>query len=1123
MKRCNAIGILLFTLAIFMPVIGTPQAYSQNKTVQSSGKLIMGQVIDEEGEPLPGATIRIKGLKGNNSITTAVGDGTFSLKYYGSSPYVTISVSYIGMVTQDIKVDFKKPVKVTLVQDALTLSEVTVVDDGYNRLPRKDMVGAYTVIKAEDVVVPGFQSIDQMLQGRVAGMIVTNNSARVGAMPNIKIRGTSTILGNTSPLWVVDGIIQADPIELNASDVLTEDMATLIGNQVSWLNPLDIETITVLKDASATAIYGSKASNGVIVITTKKGSAERLAVRYSGSISIRERSEYKDYDKMNSLERIQFSKEAYDAGARYATAPVGQIYSYEGLMEMFNNRQITADQFAYYMQRLETNNTDWLDILTRNSISSSHNISISGGTQKVTYNASFGYSDNKGIEIGNDQDQLTSRLNVGIDFSKRLHVDVNMGGSVRNMDGYAGGVSPLNYALEASRAIPLYNEDGTLAFYQNEYSYSYGLNKQRLYGYNILNEINNTYSSNENKTFTTSLNARFKIIEPLNYEFVGNINQSTNNTESYIGENSSYVEINYRGYPAGSEEYGSALYKEALLPRGGQLSNTSSTSTSYTMTHKLQYSQRFNEKHSINGLAGFEMRSVKNKSNTNTTWGYIPERGQSIIMPPPPGQLEGGNMPEWGILDNYLRTGLGWNSHERTDNYLSVFTVLAYSYDSRYVVNANFRWDASNRFGQDTNHQFNPTYSFGFSWRIAQEKFIQDNCWWLNQLNLRATYGIQGNVVNSVSPELLAAYGGYKTAYNQFTSTISSIPNPYLKWESTKSWNFGIDLQIFNKVTMNMEYYSRSSNALTDQTISEEYGRTSMRLNGGKLHNHGVEFTVNYTPFSNKDFAWTVGFNLSKNWNRSETPESIMRANKPNVYDFLSGGKPLKKGYPVSGFWSYSFAGLDGEGYPTFNNLEYDPNAPSDTEIDPTTFLVYSGENEAYFTSGFNTRIRYKSISLSASFSGLVGGKKRLPNPYRGFDNEGRLPSPYSNLSKILNDRWKQPGDEKFTNIPALWTATDRQPKITLPDGSPAQNIYSVWSNSDARVVNGSFLRCNNVSATYYLPTAWCNKFGAQSLSLSANVSNLFVIADDKWNGYDPELGTSKMPHMYSFSINVSF
>ncbi|MDE5692854.1 MAG: TonB-dependent receptor plug domain-containing protein, partial [Duncaniella sp.] len=376
MKQCNAVRLLLCALVMSVLTVGTPHVYAQDNTEQASGRLIKGEVLDEEGEPLPGATVRIKGSKGTGGTTTTNYDGSFSLRYTGSSKDAVIAVSYIGMVTKDVPVDFKKSMKVTLESDALKLSEVTVVDDGYNRLPRRDMVGAYTTIKAEDIMMPGMESIDQMLQGRVAGMVVSNTSARVGSNTAIKIRGTSTILGNTDPLWVVDGVIQPDPIHLEASDMLTQDMASLVGNQVSWLNPLDIETITVLKDASATAIYGSKASNGVIVITTKKGSSERVAVRYQGNVNIRENKGYSHYNLMNSLERIQFSKEAYDAGARYQSSPLPQKYTYEGLMEMFNKRMITEEEFAYNMQRLETVNTDWFDLLTRNSVSNSHNLSV---------------------------------------------------------------------------------------------------------------------------------------------------------------------------------------------------------------------------------------------------------------------------------------------------------------------------------------------------------------------------------------------------------------------------------------------------------------------------------------------------------------------------------------------------------------------------------------------------------------------------------------------------------------------------------------------------------------------------------------------------------------------------
>ena len=1086
---------------------------------------VTGVVVDENGESLPGASVVImKDKKMVRGTSTGI-EGEFKIEVNIDSSGYELVVSYLGSKDKRIKLtneNINKMLDIHLVPDEGMLEEVTIVEDGYARLPRKDMVGAFTTVKADDIMMPAYQSIDQMLQGKVAGMSVVNTSARVGSSPKITIRGTSTILGNTSPLWVVDGVIQEDALTIDLSSSLTSDMKELIGNQISWLNPQDIDNITVLKDASATAIYGSKASNGVIVITTKKGTPGRINVSYSTNVSVRERPTYEIYDFMNSYERIQFSKEAYEAGVRYQSTPLPQIYTYEGLMAMFNKRMIDEEQFSAYLQRLETENTDWFKLLTRNSVSQNHNLSVSGGAEKLTYNASVGYQSNKGMEIGNENDQLTARLSINSHISDKLDINVQLNGSARNAYGYAG-VNPYTYAMNTNRAIPAYEKNGDPVYYSQYYQYQYNteLGGYNQYSYNVFNELENTYSLNRGTTFNASVNVSYKIIPCLTYQGRANFASNTNNSESFQGEKSSQIERLYRGYPYGTEEAGSAKYNAALMPYGGVLKQNNSQSTSYSTSHSLQFSKEFNENHRLTAMAGMEVRSTTGESTGNTVWGYVPERGQKLVSPTLPETFKpiGSDVNVgWGALWTLYEGA--WSKTSTVTNYMSFYGIVAYNFMNRYVINMNVRSDASNRFGQDVNKQFDPTWSFGASWKIAQEPFMMKYVPWLEQFNIRATYGIQCNVVNSISPEMILTYQGLLQSYNEYYLTISSLPNSQLKWERTKSINLGTDISLFG-ITMNAEYYWRRSNAIIRQDIAEEYGMSSMPLNGGVITNEGFEFSLNYTPIRTKDFAWTIGLNAGKNWNRSETEDRTAKADELTHIDFLNGSsdRPLKKGYPLSAFWSYKFTGLNKKnGYPTFAHATYDA-VDGDGSVDPTTFLIYSGQSEPDFSGGFNTRIRWKGFNLGIDFAASLGAKKRLPNPYATF-TYGKMPDIFSNLSKELNDRWKQPGDEKYTNIPALYTSIKDLYNLNLPNGR-FDNIYSMWAQSDARVASGSFLRCTQISLSYSLPQKVCKKIRLSHVQFSANVNNLFVIASKDWKGYDPELGYSIQPRIYSLGLSL--
>lgn len=1091
-------------------IVSKPEKRSagdEKKNVTAKGK-----IVDTQQQPLPGASVVIKGT----SLGT-VSDhmGEFTLTLPGNEKIILV-ISFVGMETQEIEFSGNDPIRVVMQEQTNEIGEVTVVSTGYQTVNRKDMVGSYRTLKVDDIRIPAYSNIVDMLQGQVASMIVTRQSARAGSSPKIKIRGTTT-LSNTDPIFVVDGIIQDDPIRFNASIGMIDDIENIIGNQVAWLNPNDIETVTILKDASATAIYGSRASNGVIVITTKKPKmGDRISVNYSGSVTISPRPVYRQFNLMNSQERVAFSEEAYEAGAKYASEPIRDINTFEGSMAMFFDGQISEEEYVKRRNEMETMNTDWLELLTETSVSHNHNLSIGGSSARANYTVSLGYNKEKGQEKGNSSERFTSRAAVNFRLHDRVNVAVTLNGALNKNTGYANGVDPLAYATATSRAIPAYEKDGSFAFYKRNNTYKY--NKQNLYlDYNILNEMENSASTVKNAYLGISVDFSWRMTDWLKYQFTGGYSYTGVNTERYSTERSFYIANKYRGYDYGTLEPTHPWYKAAQLPHGGELFSSEATQYNYNIQNKLLLEHEFNPNHRINVMLGTEVRSSMDHNMQNMYYGYVPDRGHTFVRPNIPQEIipiMAGEVPEGFDILNELYTG-GNSIAKRTDNFFSLFATAAYSAMGRYVFNFNIRHDASNRFGQRTNRRFDPTYSLGGAWRISSEPWMQWCSSVLSDLNLKVTYGIQGNANLATSPELILKMGGVKDFYETYFSTIVSIPNPNLAWERTHTWNYGLDLQLFERFNVVLDYYTRKSNAVIKQNIPYLNGQETMNINGGILYNKGFEVTVSFNPVNKKDFGINVSLNSSKNWNRGgKTPF------EPTYEDFLKGISTsiLKKGYPVNGFWSYSFAGLNPEnGSPMFNHMEVEEAV---AKADPTRVLVYSGSSEPDFTGGLNFGIRYKSLTLNSSFSLLLGGHKRLPNPYRDFGAGVRLPDATKNITKELNKRWKKAGDHKVTDIPALMTGEYR---TVSPFNSNANLISELYQNSDALVVSSSFLRCQNLGLTWRMKNEQARKMGLNSLSVSASVNNLFVIASKRYHGFDPELEESIMPKRYTVSLNVGF
>lgn len=1079
------------------------------KKRKSKQTTITGWIRDENGEALPGANVIIRGMKKG---AIAGMDGRYSLSIPDQEGLL-LNYSFIGMETESIKYNGKKTINVTLHSSSKEIDEVVVT--GYQNIQRRDLVGSLTTLKADDIILPSVNTIDQMLQGRVAGMIVTNTSSRVGGTPKIKIRGVSTLQGNTDPLWVVDGIIQEDfQVDFSSNDLATKNFEDIIGNQISWLNPADIESITVLKDASATAIYGSKASNGVIEIRTKKNTSDRLSVNYSANFNIGQRPNYGMFNYMNSQDRIRFSQEAFDAGVNYQDVPFKDPNTYEGILRMLQDQDISADEYRSMYNEMERRNTDWFKLLTRRSFSHTHNISVTGGTNKFSYSVSAGYNNSEGQEIGNDNERMTGRIAVMLRPTDKLTINATLNGSVSTTNGFFGEVNPMGYATNTNRIIDPYAR----YMVRNEYQYKTG--KNETLSYNFLNERDNSGSKARSTFFSASLDLNWRILDWLTYQFTGGYSETNGTNESWATEQTTYIANQFRGYDFNSVSPTSPEFKAAQLPFGGILATNNNNQYAYNIQNKIQISKSFNPDNRLNALIGMELRSSTLKGTTNTVWGYVPDRGERVVAPTIPNNVvtPQGQIPGWGILGQIYDGS--WSKSNNTNNFLSFFATLAYSYKNRYVLNANIRNDASNVFGQDVNNRLDPTYSFGLSWRASEEEFFKRYIKWITLFNVRATFGIQGNALTRESPELILNQNGVQPGFNQYYSNIHQIPNPYLSWERTRNWNFGVDLELFNKFYMNIEYYTRRSNAVISVELPYEFGIRSMKQNGGIIYNKGIEYTLSFTPIQKKDFTLNVNLNASKNWNEGGQTKIDL-----NTHAFLNGyqGAILKEGYPLSAFWSYSFAGLDPEnGKPLFNLLDV-PEEHKDKNIDPTSFLVYSGERDPFFTGGLGLSMRYKSLTLSTSFSLLLGNKKRLPSPYGQFGgNHNLMPSPTSNINKDLLNRWKKPGDEKHTIIPSLpsWAFGIAE---TLPNLENKDNALMLWEQSDAMVVNGSFLRCRNIGLSWQMKKEWCEKIHAKNLSLNFNMDNIFVIANKRFNGFDPELENSIMPRSFSLGLNVGF
>lgn len=1064
---------------------------------------VNGQVVDKQGSPLSNASIMV--LPEKRGLTTNA-QGVFNLTAKEND---ILRFSYLGMKTEDVLIRKDGFIKVELDTAPTVMSEYIVT--GYQVVDKRLVTGAAVTLTPDKFLRAGAASVDQMLQGRVPGMAVTFNSGSPAASPKIRIRGTSTISGNAEPLWVVDGIIRTDPVNLNNLQVnsllasATESNFSMVGNAISGVNPYDIESITFLKDAAATSIYGVQAANGVIVVKTKRGKPGPVSVSYTTNMGVTGRPTYSKMYVMNSKERVDLSRELVQRGI-YTNGGLRTV-GYELLYDQLTRKQITQEEFATKVGILETTNTDWFDLLAQNAFNQQHTIGISGGSGKTSYYGSLGFSDNRGAFKGDNAKLYTGRINLESSINNKLSVSLFLDASYRKTEGFFR-TNPSEYATLTTRAIDKDSFYVAQITTDNRVARGAGTASLR---YNILNELEQTGSSNTTQSVNLTAGLNYKLIKGLSYSGIFNMYLSNNSSFSYLTARS-FAAAAYRGYNYNEFTKGDQLFERSNLPYGGIGYPGSTNNQGYTLRNQLNYQLNlFEGRDLFTAMVSQELTSSRSDGSSSVELGYYPERGNTYYS-----DFYSTRTSVSGIVRHFVQPV------NTILNRVSYLGNISYTLNRKYTLTGSIRSDGSNRFGQFSNQRFLPNWSLGARWDLLSEKWF-DKMPWINNAAVRASFGSQGNVVSSVGPQLIATYpvNPVENISNQFFLNLRSLPYPDLRWEKSKSWNIGIDLNFWNnRITFTADaYYKRTTDLLVSRQIPQEYGVDVMLMNAGTMTNKGWDATFGITPVKLKNFSWTQTFIYSMNYN------SVVESGIVNNMEGYLAGAAVVPGKPYGSFYSYPFGGLSPvDGTPTY---AFDTKSPGFDIKDPATFLSYSGRRDPLIDFSSSTGLNYKNFSFDAFFVVKLGGYRRL-NPLYPQQSTYMAPPPDMNVSKELVERWRQPGDELRTNIPGYANIIGDSFLPTELRGISASSAYALYDQSTVRVVKSDFIRCSSISLGYQMPAKTSKKMGAKNSSVRFAVSNPFIITDKAFHGQDPEVenvGGRALPitSSYSLTFNVTF
>ena len=1084
----SLIGVLVFAAGAF-----------------AQAKQVRGSVVDENGAAVIGASVIVKGT----TIGVSTDQQGFFVMNNVPAKSEELQISYLGYKTATVAV--APEVKVTLEPDSQTVE--TVVVTGMTKTDKRLFTGAADRLSADDVKLSGMADISRGLEGRSAGVSVQNVSGTFGTAPKIRVRGATSIHGSSKPLWVVDGVIMEDVADISAEDLSSGDATTLIGSAIAGLNAEDIESFNILKDGSATSIYGARAMAGVIVITTKKGRAGVSHINYTGEFTYRMIPSYADFNIMNSQDQMSVYQELYNKGwlgnSRVTNASASGVY---GKMYSLINAGLlenTVETRNRYLRKAEYRNTDWFKELFQNTVMHSHSVSITSGTEKSAYYASISALFDPGWTKTSEISRYTANLNATYNISDALTLNLITNGSYRKQKapGTLGAttdyvkrdfdINPYSYALNTSRVLD------PKEYYVRNYA-----------DFNILHELANNYIDLNVADVKFQGELKWKAFKGFEASALASVRYTGTSQEHNVREASNQANA-YRAMGTTTiRDNNPLLYKDpddiyavpvSILPAGGIYTRTDNRLLSYDFRFSATYNTTINNTHIINAYLGMET----NQSDRQKTW----FRGWGL-------QYDSGEIPFYDYLvfkkgkeDNSPYYEMG-NTHYRN---VAFFFNGTYSYKGRYTLNGTLRYEGNNALGLTTRSRWLPTWNVSGAWNVHEENFFNSISKAVSHLSLKASYSLTADrpsVTNALA--VIQSYSPWRPSAGVTESglTIKDLENSDLTYEKKHELNIGADLGFLdNRINLTVDWYKRDNFDLIGLVMTQGIGGQIQKYgNVATMKSRGIEFSLSTKNIKTKDFSWTTDFIYSHMKNEVTKFNTSTRA-----FNLVSGIGFSREGYPVNSLFSYDFRGLNEDGVPTFINeagvlTSTDINFQETERFDN---LVYSGPSEPTDVGSFGNIFQYKGLRLNVFITYSFGNVVRLDPVFSSIYND------LDAMPREFRNRWMTPGDERYTDVPAI--VSSRQ----VRNDSKLSYAYNAYNYSTARIAKGDFIRMKEISLTYDFPKRWIKKLRMSNLALKIQATNLFLIyADKKLNGQDPEFFNSggvatPVPKQFTLTLKI--